>query len=194
MLHSMKSSWRPSRFMGLLFASLLVFVAACGRPPSAVGGQAAERVLLTNLHPDGRGVVWSANYTSPPQGSTLRICTPVRIDAVGRREIRFTSLTDHRRYRYVLQRSTRSTLQEHLQRYFGTTCPDLASLSPEDQAGIQNGQVYQGMTKQGVILAIGYPPDNVTPSLEADVWKYYANRFNRFEIYFTDGVVSGIRN
>lgn len=190
MNNARRFSWFAWLFLGVAFAS----APACGRPPAQVGGAAAQTVLLTNLHADGRGVIWSANYTNPPGGSTVPICTPVRIDAMNRREIRFTTLTDHRRYRFVLHRSARSTIQEQMQRYFGPACPDIASLSPEDQAGIQNGQVYQGMTKQGVILALGYPPENITPSLEADVWRYYSNRFNRFEVYFTNGVVSGIRN
>ncbi len=197
MQHSRTNTRRLAHLTRLFLTAALLLAAGCGRRAVVVtgpGAQSGQTVLLTNLHADGRGVIWSANYTNPPGGVTIPICTPVRIDAVGRREIRFTTLTDHRRYRYVLHRSTRSTLHDHLQRYFGAACPDVTSMSPEDQAGIQNGQVYQGMTKQGVILAIGYPPENLTPSLEADVWRYHTNRFNRFEVYFTNGVVSGMRN
>jgi hypothetical protein len=59
--------------------------------------------------------------------------------------------------------------------------------------GIQQGQVFQGMSKQGVILAIGYPPEHQTPSLEADQWSYWRNSHRRFQVYFVGGLVSGIQ-
>lgn len=150
--------------------------------------------LLTNLHPDRRGIVYSVNYTAPPQSQLLPMCTPVRIDRVHPREVRFTDLNTNRRYRYVMHRSTRLPVDQHIQRYFGGACADLSTMSPEDQAGIQQGQIYQGMTKQGVILAVGFPPEHRTPTLEGDVWRYWRNKVNGFEVYFTNGVVSGIRN
>ena len=82
----------------------------------------------------------------------------------------------------------------HQQRYFGPQCPDLRSMRPEDVSGIQNAAVYQGMTKAGVIAAIGYPPEHRTQTLEGDVWLYWASRMGRFEVYFTNGVVSGMRH
>ncbi|MEM9069934.1 MAG: hypothetical protein AAGE52_15585 [Myxococcota bacterium] len=176
---------------------IVLLVSALALPACGGGGYAvqSEQVfLLTNLHADGRRVVWSVNYTNPPGSTTLPICTPVSIDRIGGREIRFTTLNNRVRYRYVLHRSARAPLQQHLQRHFGSGCPNIATMSPEDQSGIQQGQIYQGMTKQGVLMAVGYPPEHRTPSLDGDVWRYWSSRFGQFEVYFTNGVVSGIRN
>ena len=168
-------------------------LAGCGGPSYVVEGN-GPTYLMTNLHPDARRRVYSVNYSSPPRGTLLPICTPVTIERIRGREIVFRADTNGMRYSYVLHRSTRVPIEDHVQRYFGTQCPDISMMSPEDQAGIQNGQVYQGMTKQGVVMAIGYPPEHRTPTLEGDVWMYWATKSNRFEVYFTDGVVSGIRN
>ena len=42
------------------------------------------------------------------------------------------------------------------------------------------------MSKEGVILAIGYPPVHKTVSLEGKTWKYWTNRFNTFDVIFDD--------
>ena len=50
-----------------------------------------------------------------------------------------------------------------------------------------------GMSREGVILAVGYPPEHQTPSLEADQWSYWRNSHSRFQVYFVGGLVSGIQ-
>ena len=49
------------------------------------------------------------------------------------------------------------------------------------------------MSKAGVLVAIGYPPDHATPSLDANEWIYWRNKMFRFGVQFTGDVVSGIR-
>ncbi len=185
------------RSLALVASALLgaLTLPSCGSGAHyVVEGGGGPVYLLTNLHPDRRNLVYSVNYTAAPQSHVLPLCTPVRIDRVAPREVRFTDLSTNRRYRYLLHRSTRLPVEQHVQRYFGGACPDTSALSPEDQAGIQQGQIYQGMTKQGVILAVGFPPEHRTSSLDHDVWRYWRNKINSFEVYFTNGVVSGIRD
>ncbi|MBX3246266.1 MAG: hypothetical protein KF901_03710 [Myxococcales bacterium] len=174
--------------------ALFALVLSCGGGTRYVVQQGGGTVyLLTNLHPDARNVLSSLNYTAPSRGSLLAMCTPVQILRVTDREIRFQDLNTNRRYRYILHRSTRMSTEQHMQRYFGGACSDLLQLSAEDQSGIQRGQVFQGMTKQGVILALGYPPEHQTPTLEADVWRYWSDGRRSFEVHFINGVVNGIR-
>ncbi len=42
--------------------------------------------------------------------------------------------------------------------------------------------------------AMGYPPPHETPSLDADRWVYWTNRFNRMAVLFWDGRVMGLQN
>ncbi len=84
----------------------------------------------------------------------------------------------------------------HLDLYFGPHCPDLDALQLNeiDFQGIEQGRVFGGMTKNGVLRAIGYPPVHQTPSLDLDRWTYWRNRARRFMVYFRDGVVVRIRH
>ncbi|MEM9067251.1 MAG: hypothetical protein AAGE52_02055, partial [Myxococcota bacterium] len=154
------------------WAGLLLVVLGCGGG-SYVVETPDNLVLQTNLRADARGIMssvqrWSATRVVP-------VCTPVRILRVSRREIRFEDQAGNR-YRYILHRSTRLPVEEHINRYFGQGCPNTQQMSAVDQQGIQTGQALPGMTKTGVVLALGYPPEHRTPTLDGPVWTYWGQR------------------
>lgn len=49
----------------------------------------------------------------------------------------------------------------------------MASFPPAVQAAIQEGKVIAGMTKDQVIMSLGYPRTDVTPSLADSEWTYW---------------------
>ena len=54
---------------------------------------------------------------------------------------------------------------------------------------IQAGRVLPGMTREQVIMAVGYPPTHRTPTLETPVWHVWGSRAGRYEIHWKDGKV-----
>jgi len=182
------------RRFGPLVASMLVAMAlgACGAHSEYAISQDGQVYTLVNLHAPARGGrLSSVNYQGPV---LVPVCTPVSFSRITDRAALFTAQTSGQAFQYVFhRRSLREPIEQHLARYFGTACPDLTQLSAEDQAGVRDGRVYQGMTRQGVLLAIGYPPQHATPSLDADSWRYWRARNGTFEVYFQNGVVAGIR-
>ena len=74
----------------------------------------------------------------------------------------------------------------------GTNKVDLSVFTPAEQASILAGQVKKGMRKKAVLAALGYPPQHETPTLEADAWTYWSNRFNRFIVNFKNDKVDSI--
>lgn len=84
---------------------------------------------------------------------------------------------------------------KYLDKYFGQKCESkVGTMSAVDAQGIRAGAALVGMTKPGVILAIGYPPEHATPTLESNSWMYWKARFGKRQIQFTDGKVTGIRD
>jgi hypothetical protein len=58
---------------------------------------------------------------------------------------------------------------------------------------IKDGTVIPGMTREQVIISIGYPPTHRTPRLDAPVWNLWASRAGRYEVHFSGkGVVDKI--
>lgn len=77
-------------------------------------------------------------------------------------------------------------------RTLGKTKVDLTKFPKLDRDGIAGAAVAPGMSKDAVVIALGYPPRHRTPSLASDSWRYWRNRFNTFIVRFEDGKVTEI--
>jgi hypothetical protein len=83
---------------------------------------------------------------------------------------------------------------EYIELISSSSQTSLGHLSQLDRKGISEGKVYEGMTKEGVRIALGYPARHRTPSLEIDTWIYWRNRFRTLAVEFgQNGKVSLIR-
>ena len=61
------------------------------------------------------------------------------------------------------------------------------------RAAIKEGKVIPGMTREQVIIAVGYPPTHKTESLDAKVWHHWQSRAGRFEVNWSDkGTVESV--
>ncbi len=69
----------------------------------------------------------------------------------------------------------------------------LDHFSEIDRKGIDAGKVYTGMTKEGVLTAMGYPAKHRTPTLESNRWTYWRNRFVTMVVEFDgNGIVRSV--
>lgn len=164
--------------------SLVIFLAACGG--HYVVDSQEQLYTQINLRANARGQMTSVQEWRGTE--VVPICTPVQIDAVGAREIRFTGTQSGQRFRYILHRSTRLPVDDHVQRMFGSTCP-AATLDQQDAMGIQDGVPLPGMTRAGVVMAVGYPPEHRTPTLAANEWVYWGTAGN-VSVHFDGDLVA----
>lgn len=188
---------RPIAFMVLPMLGSLMFTAnvrAEGEDIAALANQPGV-YTLTNLHPDeNRAKLYSANFQ---QSGLIPLCTEVEIFKVSHKQIKFKIKETGREYKYDLHRKSGEDLNTNAAKYFGTHCnkDKVAKLSDIDQKGIAQGKAMVGMSKQGVIYAIGYPPVSSTPTLDSTSWKYWFNRFNTFDVVFGEnGKVTQVNN
>lgn len=65
----------------------------------------------------------------------------------------------------------------------------LARFPANIRAAIESGKILRGMTKEQVIMALGYPATHETPKLDAPKWKYYWDRYG-VEVHWAGGKVS----
>lgn len=189
------------RFMFLTITLSLFLLCAVSVSPL----QAADSIMYNrfNIHTqaDRRGVLKAsyANYTDPGADhvvippNTKLIVTPWK---------RFFKdygfkfeLPDGRKglFEVHVKRLGMST-NEYLKLIMSDKPVSLKGLTALDRKGVKQGKALVGMTKKGVMTALGYPSPHATTSPEENVWKYWRNRFRTIDVEFNSkGRVSHIQ-
>ena len=89
---------------------------------------------------------------------------------------------------------TQMSIEGIYDRYFGDSNVNLSKFTKLERDAIESGRVVEGMSKDAVLVARGYPPAHQTPTLESNSWRYWQSRFDTIIVNFDDGKVSSIRN
>jgi len=169
---------------------ILLWLLGCATSPSdsdfAKTLAAPGVYTLVNLHPDEvRRKLYAVNYQ---QGGLIPLCSEVQITSWSPKRMTFRVLKTGREYYYDYHKAAVVPFEDHLSRYFGRSCDAsrVENLSEIDRKGIRTGRVLKGMSKQGAILAIGYPPPHQTPTLDLPEWRYWTSRFDTFIVVFDE--------
>ena len=147
--------------------------------------------LKINIHyqDNGRDCKASyANWTDPGTGhKILPVNTPVTIEKWGRKGFIIVNTANKNKiyFEYHKERMEMS-IEKYLNIITSPSKISISSLSENDQKGIQKGKAYKGMTKNGVMMALGYPATHQTPSLKSDKWTYWTNRFGTIVVNFDE--------
>tara|TARA_R110002096_G_scaffold40525_7_gene110089 strand:- start:1212 stop:1784 length:573 start_codon:yes stop_codon:yes gene_type:complete len=178
--------------MRTLFRSFsLVALALCASCKSS-GDAIAEELLNTpiytrvGMHFDnnrGRFLMYSSNYIS--MGHYLPPGTQLTLTKVSRKGF---ELTDDDGSNYVISYVPKHSIMpmaEWREQHFSESPVLLPeSLTDDEREAIRSGEVRNGMSREAVFLAIGYPPKSNNPSLQSDVLKYELRRFMSRSIRF----------
>lgn len=131
--------------------------------------------------------------TNYRKGELIPINTPVSLISIDSDEARLRLQTTGQPLTIEnVPKFTKDSMAIAFSKIAGTSKVDLSVFTPAEQESILAGQVKQGMRKKAVLAAIGYPPHHATPSLDADVWVYWSNRFNRFNVNFKNDKVDSV--
>ena len=151
-----------------------------------------EGYLCCNMRSDGR---WISDSNYLEQGKfTLPLGTPIKA-------------TEYGRYRVLVEvggkpqtlgndYSRDIAMPDFARRYIVSENPadKLATFEPDVRAAITSSRVMLGMTREQVLMALGYPISSENPHLDAQMWKYWLWSFSPYAVYFRpDGRVSHVR-
>jgi len=181
---------------GLLYlACCLVIFGVLGCEESIQRSVGSEtRYLKYNFHyttEKGRINGSIANYTSLPDHKILLYGSSVTIT----RSRNGFALIDEKSGRKidVLAPSkylAGKSLSDYLDLILSKSPVSYMDLSEIDRKGISEGRPYKGMSKKGVMIALGYPAPHRTASPDADVWYYWRNRYANYAVNFENGIVA----
>lgn len=177
--------WKKSGL--LLLATVFLFTLIAGF------AAAADQVRYTkiNIHTqskDGKLHKASyANYTNPgaghviiPAGSKI-VVTKLKSKAI------YFDFDDGKQcvFEFHKQRMGMS-VEDYLDKISSVEPVSLNNLSKRDRQGVEQGVAMIGMSRAGVMAALGYPATHKTPSLDAKTWIYWTNRFGTYAVDFDD--------
>lgn len=166
---------------GFSFLSCLIILMCVGC--SSPGGKTPEGSLYTryNLHyveQKGNNVGSYANFTDYEGHDFLPYNSKVEIKK-WKRGYRITAVESDTVILFDYKKTNMAGMpgSEYLDLILSSVPVSYSGLSAEDQQGIEQGKAMKGMTKQGVMIALGYPAKHRTPSLDSNSWAYWRGRF-----------------
>jgi len=148
---------------------------------------------IVNLHADyGKTRLYSFNYQVD---RVIPYCTEFTIDDIGSKRIDL--IFEGEDWYFYWDKYTRKagqSLEENFKQFFSKSCESvkkkIKTLSAIDQEGIKKGDALIGMSKEGVLIAMGRPPIHVNKNLDAKIWLYWRNKWVKDSITFDDkGIV-----
>lgn len=154
--------------------------------------------LKVNIHYQDNGKDCKAsyaNYIRPGEGhKILAVNSPVQIKKWGRKGFIIIDTQNKVNIYFEYQQARmQMPIAEYLNIITSTSKVSLDKFSEKDKKGIKDGVAAAGMTKEGIMTALGYPATHKTPSPEANRWTYWANRFKTIAVNFNDkGIVTDI--
>jgi hypothetical protein len=129
------------------------------------------------------------------RGGLIPVNTPIKLLNIDNKTIEVE--LDHSGQTLLIknvQKHTGDDVYQAFDKLFASRKVNLSKFTRLEQEHIQSGTVAKGMSKEAVIVAIGYPPITETASLNSDTWVYWSSRFNRFNVHFKNGKVGDIED
>lgn len=165
-------------------AILMVLSASCGTPQPDPG----DGFLCCNMRTDGE---WISDSNYLESGKTMiPFGTPVSFMSYG--SYRLNVVVKGKRQAIGNDYSRDLAMDVFAGRYIVKVDPrpQVAAAPEKTRRAIESARVTPGMTREQVIVAVGYPMSSENPHLDATVWKYWLWSFSQFDVHFgSDGRV-----
>lgn len=128
---------------------------------------------LVNIHVEAKtNRIYASNYQF---SKFVPVCSKFIIDSISATEIKLTR--NKTQYTYILDeksRQAKQTIRQEFELNFDKQCDSkkIAKLNEVDKKGIKEGKPLVNMSKEGIIFAMGFPPDHATV-YRSDFWIYW---------------------
>lgn len=168
----------------------LLWLAGCQQTGGTTKAPLAQGFTCCNFHHEGDWIS-DSNYVALPM---IPAGTPAKVTGYGR----------HRAYVEIDGKKMRlghdygreqESLEQWTAKMIVATDPKqrLAGYPKTIQDAIRAGKVAVGMTREQVIMAVGYPLTSENPSLDAPIWRMWVSSFGEYQlIWGADGKVKSI--
>lgn len=167
------------------------------------GAQAAETVYNKyNIHAQQQtrrngDIVYKAsyaNYVNPGTGHLIiQAGSKISITKKGRKGFTFET-ADRKSVAFEFHGPRmQMSMEEYLDEITSAKPVAINKLAKIDRQGVKEGKAKVGMSRKGVMTALGYPAAHKTPSIKDNAWTYWQDRFRTMVVEFKGDKVVNIR-
>jgi hypothetical protein len=177
----------PSRIK----ASLAVVVALTALAATALAADQFTGYLCCNMRTDGS---WISDINYAENGKTvIPAGTPVKVLGYGRHRVHIEVAGKKQAIGNDYSRDI--ALEAFAKRYVVAENPSdkLAQYPKPIQDAITSMRLTKGMSREQVLMSVGYPVSSENPNIDAKVWHFWLSSFAEFRVTFDDrGLVTDI--
>lgn len=140
--------------------------------------------LCCNLRTDGS---WISDINYEEAGKTLiPLGTPLKFTGYGRYRV-YVEI-DGKRQAIGNDYSRDLKMEQFAARYIlaGNPRDKLKSAPAKIRQAVESAKLAKGMTREQVLMAVGYPVTSENPSFDAKIWKYWLWSFSPYTVFFDD--------
>lgn len=169
------AGWRKGT-CSLLLLGMSVAVSATELP------EPREGFLCCNLQVDDG---WISDINQRTETSRMVPAgTPIRATGYGRHRVKV--LVAGKAMELGNDYSRKVELRAFAQRYIVAQDPaeQMAAWAPEVREAVRSGQLLPGMTREQVLMSVGYPVADTTPDLDSPDWKFWATSELEYRVGF----------
>ena len=140
--------------------------------------------LCCNLRTDGSWIS-DINYAEAGK-SIIPAGTPLKAAGYGRYRV-YVEI-DGKKQAIGNDYSRDMEMWAFAQRYIVATDPQstMAGYPAKVRDAIKSARLRPGMTRDQVIMSVGYPVSSENPNLDAKVWRFWLSSFAEFQVIFDD--------
>jgi hypothetical protein len=159
-------------------------VAALAAAGAAGAQPTPEGFLCCNLRTDGSWIS-DINYEESHK-KMIAVGTPVKVTGYGRYRVRVE--LDGSKQAIGNDYSRTIDMEAFMKRYVVAEDPKakIAKFPPKIQEAIKTARLTPGMTREQVIMSVGWPVTSENPNLDAKIWRMWLWSFSEFQVVFGD--------
>lgn len=128
--------------------------------------------------------------TGYQRGQLLPINSSVTIDKINEKIIAVTLPSGQKLSIINMKKHTSESVDDYFGKIFDDSLKNLSKFSKLEKEAILKGEIKNGMRKDAVIAAVGYPPKIATSSVDDNEWTYWQSKFSKYRVVFKNGKVT----
>jgi Cu/Ag efflux protein CusF len=157
------------------------------------GANVVDGFLCCNAYSDGQEI---SDLNAPSaERHRVPVGSPIHVISVGKYKAKLD--IENKKQVLINDNSQALSMPEFVKRFVVAEDPSakIKTFSTNVQVAIADGRLIHGMTREQVLMSLGYPTYDDVPNLSSKTWMYWITDHAKFRVTFgTDDRVADVEN